>query len=145
LKGVVVDNRRGPRAYPLENNGGAMKRNTVKLYGLVAVGERTFLFVQGTVLALLLSAFVMVLWVPPDSDYIRSLAEIGQAAPDQNSESTQPALTPFQVWVLRVFADVLEYSPWILIALIAVGLLETLSVLRKFRELARKESHESAK
>jgi hypothetical protein len=68
------------------------------------------------------------------------VAEIGQAAPDQDSESTQPTLSPFQVWVLRAFADVLEYSPWILIALIAIGVLETMSVLRKFRELARSES-----
>jgi hypothetical protein len=114
-----------------------MKRTTVKLYGLLPVSERTFLFVQGTFLALLLSAFVMVLWLPPDGESFRSAAEIGQATPSQDSESPQPTLTPFQAWVLRTFGDLVDLAPWILIGLIAIGLLETMSVLRKFRELAR--------
>ena len=79
-----------------------MKLKTVKLYGLVPVSERTFLFVQGTCLACLLSVFFMVLWVPPDTDAIRTAAEIGQEIPDEESNAVEPPLTPFQAWVLRV-------------------------------------------
>jgi hypothetical protein len=119
-----------------------MKRTTVKLYGLVPVSERTFLFVQGSCLALLLSAFVMVLWVPPDGESFRAAAEIGQATPGEDPKSNQPTVTPFQAWVLRTFGYVVDLAPWILIALIAIGVLETMSVLRKFRELARVDAHE---
>lgn len=117
-----------------------MKRKSVKLYGLVPVGERTFLFVQGTCLAFLLSVFLMVIWVPPDSEWIRTAAEIGQATPGDDFEGSRPRVTPFQAWVLRAFAALVDAAPWILIGLIAVGLLETLSVLRKFRELHRAEA-----
>jgi hypothetical protein len=121
-------------------SGGAMKRKTVKLYGLVPVSERAFLLVQGTCLACLLSIFFMVLWVPPDTDFIRTEAEIGQATPREGSDSTQPSITPFQGWVVRAFAAFVDWAPWILIVLIALGVLETLSVLRKFRELDRAEA-----
>jgi hypothetical protein len=114
-----------------------MKRKKVKLYGLVPVSERTFLFVQGSCLACLLSVFFMILWVPPDTDAIREAADTGEAMPDDDSKSDQPALTPFQAGFLRAFARFVDWAPWLLIALIAIGLLETFSVLRKFRELNR--------
>ena len=115
-----------------------MSRPTVKLYGLVPVTERTFLFVQGACLAVLLSAFLMVVWVPPDGESFRAAAEIGQATPADDVESQGPTVTPLQAWVLRAFGDFLDLAPWVLIALIAIGVLETMSVLRKFRELAKK-------
>jgi hypothetical protein len=114
-----------------------MKRKSVKLYGLVPVSERTFLLVQGTCLAVLLSLFFLVLWVPPEGDSFRTAADIGEATPGDDSDGS-PRVTPFQAWVLRAFATLVDLAPWILIGLIAVGLLETLSVLRKFRELHRK-------
>jgi hypothetical protein len=139
-----MDRRRGrryinnwPAGTHEKRTGGEMKGQKVKLYGLLPVSERTFLFVQGSFLALLLSAFVMVLWVPPDGESFRAAAEIGQATPGDDPASPQPSVSPFQAWVLRAFGYFADFAPWILIGLIAVGLLETLSILRKFREKAR--------
>jgi len=100
----------------------------VRAYGLFPFTRRGYVVVQTCCFTAILIALVWMLLAPPDTDAYRKLAEKSPPA-DQLP--------------IEAFATMLENAPVILMGVAALGGLETLWMLRKFRraeEVAARES-----
>jgi hypothetical protein len=104
----------------------------VKVYGLIPLSKRVFLILQGICFSFLLSLFAAALWLQPDGDAVRAEAE----PPVPMLDGTEPP-GPWGAGALKILAFLIDHAAWVLIVLIAIGLIETLAIWRRFREAER--------
>jgi hypothetical protein len=90
----------------------------IRAYGLIPITRRAYLILQTCCFTALFLAFAWIAVSPPDAGLFRAKAA-----------NADPAVRAPIEW----FAAALDQAGWILLGIIAFGVLETFWMLRKFR------------
>ncbi|MEX2186133.1 MAG: hypothetical protein WD875_05030 [Pirellulales bacterium] len=98
----------------------------IRAYGLFPITRRGYAIVQTCCFTAILLAIAWVEIAPPDTDAYRKLAA---AAP----ETDRPPIV--------MFAKVLDRAQTILLAILGLGVVETVWMLRKFKAAETRDAH----
>jgi hypothetical protein len=112
----------------------------VKVFGLVPVTKMAYLAIQACVFSLLIAALVIVLAFPPEAQVMRLNLESNRELARADS-----VLLEVGVEIALFGIALLDWAVWILAAILALEVIETAVVLRKFRLAEERRQAEASR
>ncbi len=105
-----------------------MKPVKIKAYGFLPLSKSVFLGIQAFGFSVLAAALVLFVLTPPPMDRYRKAVD-----PEQNGiRSDDPKAAKADTALF--FIELVHYAPWFVLGGIAIGVVETGLILRKFRQ-----------